>query len=444
MPLHPKTIHYTGFKGLNNYLKAENTDPTYLKKALNIDLDKAGHISKRLGYTLVDSAVYSSLWTSENGLGCYAIRNGDLVKVNSDYSHTTLINSISKDKISFEEVDGLIYYSSITHNGIIDNGTIRSWGISKNLLSPTLSSGTGNLIAGIYQVLFTYVNKYGIESGSINSAVITVNNGSSISLYIPTPLDPDILYARIYCSTPNGTIDYYSGIGNLNSTYTISSVSSFSNPHRTLGLDKAPTGHIVKYYKGRIYIASDNILWYSEPLQYQHFNSASNYIEFPERIREIMPTEDGIWIGSDKLYYLSGENPDALTRVIKEYIKIVEGTSTKVSGSYVHMDGIPPGYKWYVTSDLGVFILASQGIAVNLTSQNTEIERADLGSSLFLQSKGINQYLSILKTNSNPNNSSVGDLVETRIIRNERIFHDAFGIGDSAIAVQRRSGIIIP
>ena len=444
MPLHPKTIHYSGFKGLNNYLKPENTDPTYLKTALNIDLDKSGRLSKRLGYTSVDSANYSSLWASESGLGCYAVRNGDLVKVNSDYSHTTLISSIGTDKISFEEIDGLIYYSSITYNGIIDNGIIRSWGISKNLISPILTAGIGNLTAGIYQVLFTYVNKYGIESGSINSSVITVSNGSSISLYIPTPLDPDILYARVYCSTSNGKTDYYSGIGTLNSTYTISSTSSFSNPHRTLGLDKAPTGHIVKYYKGRIYIASDNILWYSEPLQYQHFNSASNYIEFPSRIKEIMPVEDGIWIGSDRLYFLSGEDTNTFRRVIKDNIEIIEGTSTKISGSYVQIDGISSGYKWLVTSNLGIFLLSDQGMAVNLTYKNVEVERADSGTSLFLQSNGINQYLSILKTNNNPNNSVVGDLVENRIIRNERIFHDAFGIGDSIAVVQRRSGIIIP
>jgi hypothetical protein len=418
MPIHPKTIHYTGFKGLNNYLRPEDTNPLYLKKALNIDLDKSGRISKRSGYTKVDTATYSSLWASENGLGCYAIRNGDLVQINSDYSHTTLVSNIGTDKISFEEVDGIVYYSSISVNGIIFNGTIRSWGISKNLLSPTLSQTTGNLSSGIYQVLFTYVNSQGIESGSINSAVITVPDGSGISLYIPTPLDPDILYARIYCSTPNGTIDYYSGIGTLNSTYTISSVSSFSNPHRTLGLDKAPTGHIVKYYKGRVYVASDNILWYSEPLQYQHFNSASNYIEFPDYIREVMPVEDGIWIGSDRLYFLQGPSPDTFQRDIKDAVQLIEGTATKVSENYVKVDGLPPGYKWIVTTNLGIYVLANSSIAINLTVENVEIQRADSGTSLFLQSKGINQYLSILKTNDGPSNSVVGDLVETTIVRN--------------------------
>jgi hypothetical protein len=167
-----------------------------------------------------------------------------------------------------------------------------------------------------------------------------------------------------------------------------------------------------------MYVASDNILWYSEPLQYQHFNSASNYIEFPDYIKEIMPVEDGMWIGSDKLYFLQGTSPDTFQRDIKDAVQVVEGTATKVSENYVKVDGLPPGYKWIVTTNLGIYVLANSSIAVNLTVENVEIQKADSGTSLFLQSKGINQYLSILKTNENPNNSVVGDLVETTIVRN--------------------------
>jgi len=170
----------------------------------------------------------------------------------------------------------------------------------------------------------------------------------------------------------------------------------------------------------------------------------SNFFEFPERIREVMPVEDGIWIGSDKLYYLSGEQPDEFKRTTKEHIKIVEGTSSIVSGSYVHIDNTPIGYKWLVTSDLGIFILFNQGMTINLTSQNVEIERASSGTALFLRSKGTNQYLSVLKTTGSPNNSVLGDLVESRIIRNERIFHDNINTVDSVTILHTRNGITIP
>jgi hypothetical protein len=59
-----------------------------------------------------------------------------------------------------------------------------------------------------------------------------------------------------------------------------------------------------------------------------------------------------------------------------------------------------------------------QGGMINQTVTNVELEQADKGSGLFLRANGFNQYLSMLQTNSNPNNSVVGDLVETTIVRN--------------------------
>jgi hypothetical protein len=445
MPQHPKTLNIAAFKGLNNVVSPESTPPEFLKKALNIDIDKLGGIAKRKGYSLKDSGNYISIWASENRLGCFANKNGNLIEVKSDYSVSTVKSNISNDPVSFDEVDGVIYYTSDAHNGMIVNGVHKDWGIPKNILAPTLSLAVGTLSEGTYQVSFTYVRSDGIESGATPASMITVPNGSGISLNIPNTSIPDIVYSRIYCSEPNGKVLYYAGLSLLNSTFTIGSTSSFSNPFKMFNLDKAPTGHIVKYYRGRIYIAQDNVLWYSEPYQYQHFNLGSNYFEFPERIREVMPVEDGIWLGSDRLYYLSGDSPESFKRSTKEHIKIVEGTASKISGSYIHLDNTPIGYKWLVTSDLGIFVLFNQGLVINLTSQNVALEGSDLGTSVFLQDSGLNQYLSILKTNGNPNNSVVGDLVETSTSLNNSVGGSLNNsvIGDSIGTSIIRNGMTI-
>ena len=451
MPLHPKVVTYKNFNGLNNNQNPENTPVNYLKKALNVNIDKTGNVSKRKGYTKVITGSFTSLWASPSGNGCYAVLEGNLIKINYDYTYSTLLNNVGIDKLSFEEVDNIIYFSSVSYNGIIENGTLKTWGLSKNLIKPILSVTTGSLLEGIYQVSFTYVRNDGIESGVSESTKITIPINSGITLNIPSINDSSILYARIYCSTQNGSTLYYSGTSTIGSNYTINTISNLSNPLRLFNLDAAPTGHIVRYYRGRIYIASDNILWYSEPLQYQHFRLNSNYIEFPTRIKEIMPVEDGIWIGSDRLYFLSGDEPTQFKRIIKDNIKIVEGTATIVSSSY-NLEGTDQGsnagspaeYKWLVTSNIGILSLNNSNQSSNLTVQNVELEQSLLGTSLFLQEAGRNQYLSILKTNNTPNNSVVGDLVETSIVRNERVFHDAFGIGDAIVVVQRRNGIIIP
>jgi hypothetical protein len=421
MPKHPKTINLTGFKGLNNVNTPDNTDQSYLKTALNIDIDKSGNINKRKGYTKVDATPYKSLWYSEQTGECYGVRGNSLGILNDDYSWKDLDPSFGPELLSFEEIENMIYYSSPNKNGIVEDGVVRTWGIRKVNLAPQLSRVQGTLPAGTYQVSYTYVSQSGRESGTSVSSVITVPDNSGISLSIPNIYGSEISFARVYCSTQNGEVLYFSGICFLGGSYTISNLKGLISPLRTFNLDAAPLGHIVKYYRGRVYIASGNILYYSEPFQYEFFRLDSNYIEFPSRIVEVMPVEDGIWIGSDKLYYLSGEEPSKFKRSTKEHVRVVEGTSSKISGSYVRIDNTPIGYKWLVCTDLGIFILFNQGMVLNTTSQNVSLERADSGTALFLQTNGMNQYLSILKTNQQPNNAVLGDLVETTIIRNGNI-----------------------
>lgn len=418
MPRHPKVVTYKTFKGLNNVVDPQSTSPFYLKKALNIDIDKTGGIAKRKGYVKKDTANYTSLWSSSNGLGCYGVRDGSLVRIYNDYTYDVLKSGIDNSLVSFEEVDDVIYLTSNSFNGIISNGLFRSWGIEKNNLSPALTSSAGLLPSGTYQVSYTFVYSDGRESGTKSASIITVLDNSKITISIPLHSDPNIIYARIYCSTTSGSVLFYSGIGVLGSTYTINSTSNLVSPLRFFNLDKAPLGSIVKYYKGRVYIASGNLLWYSEPFQYEYFKLDSNYIEFPEDIREVMPVEDGIWVGADRLYYLSGDEPSTFKRSIKEPIKVVSGTSILIPGSYTPIDNLSGGYKWMVSSNLGIFMLHSQGIASNLSLPNVELESADSGASVFLQTNGMNQYLSILKTNQNPNNSVMGDLIESSIVRN--------------------------
>jgi hypothetical protein len=426
MPLHPKVISYSTFKGINNKLDPEHTPKEYLKKALNIDLDITGSVSIREGYTKVDSANFTSLWASRRGNGCYATRNGDLVLINKNYSYTTLLSGVGSAKISFDEVDDIIYFASDNVTGIIQGGILSSWGIPKNNLSPSVTFGTGNLSAGTYQIAFTYVRNDGIESGTGVASLVNAPSKSSIIFTAPTITDPSILYTRVYLSTLSSSVLYYMGTALSGSTLNMGSVSENVNPLRLFNVDAAPTGHIVKYYKGRMYVAQGNILWYSEPFQYQHFRLDSNYIEFPQRITEVMPVEDGIWIGCDRLYLLMGESPDNFRRAIKDNVVIVEGTSTLVSKSFNIVAQVgdtttnpkTSEYRWIVSSDMGIYSLGNQGEAMNLTVENVEFAQADKGSSLFLESYGMNQYLSILKTNTNPNNSVLGDLVESTIVRN--------------------------
>jgi hypothetical protein len=417
VPAHPKVVTLDGFIGLDNRHRPEDTILKFLKEAENIDISTSGGIAKRKGYTKVLSGDVTSLWSSNNGLGCYAVVNGDLVRVLDNYSLVTIKEAVGKDKFSFTEVDDHIYFVSKSNKGAIYNGKLVPWGFPKNNISPTITTSIGTLLSGTYQVSFTYVGENGVESGAGIPSVITIPGNKNLNISIPNPGINGVQYARVYCSTPDGTVLYYIGRAELNSTFTISDIST-KRPFRLFNVDEPPTGHLIAYYNGRLYIAQDNILWYSEPFQYHHFDLGYNYIEFQEEIRNVLPVEGGVWVSSDKIYYLSGDTPNEFKRVTKEDVKAVPGTETKISGSYLHIDNTPVGYKWLITTDVGIFVLFNQGLIINLTAENIDLDKASKGSSILLKANGNVQYLTILRKEDKPSNTSVGDLVEATIVRN--------------------------
>ena len=63
-----------------------------MKQADDIDIDKSGGIRKRKGYSLKISGSFHSLWSEGND--CFAVKNGSLVRIRSDYSTTDLVTGI--------------------------------------------------------------------------------------------------------------------------------------------------------------------------------------------------------------------------------------------------------------------------------------------------------------------------------------------------------------
>lgn len=413
MAIQSELVKIEGFKGINNVLKPENTPNEYLKKADNVNIDKRGNILKRKGYSIVDSGAYTSVWS--NNSKCYGVKNGDLVEVRNDYSTSVLLANIGNN-LSFVEVNGIVYFSSSTVNGAIHNGSVRSWGLDIPNQILALSEVSGILNGGTYQVSYTYVDDNGLESGSGVPSIITVTDNSGIALTVPVSSDARVTSARIYCSNQNGTELFYAGEATPGDSFTIASTNLFNSPLRMFNLSPPPVGELISYYKGRCYIVDDDVIWYSEPSQYEHFNLDSNYLHLPEKVVGLMPVEDGVWIATiNGLYFALGTDPARFTLILKENAVMVKGTGSKISSSYLNLGG---GYKWLITTNEGVFSLSNQAESSNLTSENVSLERGAKGTSLFLQEEGMNQYLSILEKENKPNNSVMGDIVTTTVVRN--------------------------
>ena len=417
MPAHPKTVQLQTFAGLNNVLRPERTDPKYLKEATNIDIDKSGGIKKRLGYSLVESGDYHSLWS--DGSDCLAVKDETLVRINSDLSTDTILTGVTSS-LSFDKIGGKVYFTGTSVNGCIEGNSAIPWGIAEPNPKPTLVPTSGGLTKGRYQVALTFVRADGLESGSSLAQFVDLGDNSGILLTnLPNSADPQVTTIRIYVSTPDGEVLYfYRDIPDGTSSTVVSSVTTGVLPLASFNRKPAPQGHLTRVAHGRALVAEENVLWYSDPYSYHWFDKHANYIVFPDRIRGILPVEGGVWIASDKLYYLIGKDITTAKMEMKEPVQMVEGTDVQVPGAYIFIENTPIGYKWLITTDKGIYVCFNDGIALNMTEKNVVFPEADTGTGVFVQRDGINRYLSVIDKQKDSNNTAVGDLVTATIIRN--------------------------
>ena len=69
-------------------------------------------------------------------------------------------------------------------------------------------------------------------------------------------------------------------------------------------------GNHLAYHGGRMYISTDNILWYSEYTALDWYDMARNFIPFNTHIRMIRSVEGGLFVStSKKIYFLEGLTP---------------------------------------------------------------------------------------------------------------------------------------
>ena len=119
----------------------------------------------------------------------------------------------------------------------------------------------------------------------------------------------------------NGDTYYSNGVENG----VIVNGISWAEPWPTCTYDKtfvkdsfsnAPIGQFIEFYKGRIIIAQDSILWFSEPNSVSMFDLEKNFWQLDSTIQMIKPVESGLFV-SDKRYtwFLQGTSPNDFKQI---------------------------------------------------------------------------------------------------------------------------------
>lgn len=338
-------IKFNNFsKGVHNVALENSLPPDALRTALNVDIDDAGKMRRRKGYSLVvPTAGLHSLYQPVENTTIGVDATG-LVSIDTTIQKTTLTALSRVDlPMYFDRTDNDIFYSNGTDIGRVSIEGDEAFSISApqpaGQPNATVAVGIGGLNGGLYQVAITFLDASGRESGSTLALEIDAPEGSGIRL-TDWPEMTGVAYVNIYMTSENGDVLYLADtIAPTTAPYLLG--------RRTLGrvLDKQflhpmPAGIHVCVHNGRLFTAKNNVKSWSESLTYGLTKPSTNWATY----------------GKDKITLIasSGSADSAIMYIAsnERTYRIVGADPKDWKRAIVHPYGAVPGSLTYVQPDV--------------------------------------------------------------------------------------------
>ena len=439
-------INVTGFDGANNvnenfYAKAGVASP---RVVLNADVALSGDLIKRKGQTLfITKALSHSLWA---GLTCMLfVANGVLYRVVQGTAVNVGTIAGPKYPLSYEEIDGKVYYSNPYAQGIFDPvaGTSSTWGVPQPP-GAMLLAGNGNLAPGTYHITMTNVTSGELSgSGPITEITLSATGGIQI-LNRPSG-------AIVWATDADEGIFYRVGV-----TSQIVDIPTVE-PLPTFLCSPPPYLENLCYAFGRMWGSSGSDVYYSEPFKPSLFKLASNKFSFDSNVTLIAKVPTGLFIGmSDRTVFLAGAEPSQMVQS--------DAGAGSVRGTLDYCNNLPDLGSVLGTPEKG-FVdvpvwLTTEGIVAgngsgklyNLTKNKIKMPIPSQGSSLYRNLDGVFQFLTSFREGSHGSGAGATDTDTYNAFKNGKIDtnnknHDGnssrAAFTDSATCTVTRNGVII-
>lgn len=398
-------VTYETFSGLRSDVTSERFGPGDLAVGDNIDLDRSGRISRRAGYSLALAGATHSLWADELQQACLFVSGGQLNRLSASMTVTALRPLFDGDsRMSYERVSERIYFANGLDTGVLDlaGGGVRSWGLPVASL-PVPTATVGYMPAGLYQYALTYLRSDGQEGGAPLAGTVQVPLGGGLDFALPVSADPDVVSKALYLSTAGGEVLYLAGLyanGTARASYT-NDTTELNYPLPTQFLSPPPAGQLVRFYRGRMFVAVGDTLFYSTGFGYELFD-LREYIPLDGRITMLAPVTDkeiadnarssGFFIGTDRSCgVLVGSDPKDFQYVPKTDYGAIAGALDYVDGALFGDDkqGARPLPVWLTTQGLCAG-MPDMAIA-NLSRSKFAFPATGQGAALFMP--GPNRYI---------------------------------------------------
>lgn len=379
-------------------------DTIHLRSAVNVDFTDSGKVRSRKGKTRIYSGSVHSLWS--DGKVALFVEGGALKKLNPDNTATALQVGIGDARMQYVAAGDNVYFSNGSTAGIYTKGLVREWGVEAPTAAPQLTQINGVLPAARYQVVCTFLNVYGEESGCMAGTAIDVTTGG-ISVTIPQATSIEVMKVNVYMTPPNGDEYYLAKTVSLAASTQITEEPVYGKILKTQFCARMIPGELIEIYKGIMYAAVGNIIWHSEPYNYGLYMPAKNYMVFNGEITVMASTANGMYVVNDVTWYLAGTGP-------------VDFTPTEVAPygaakySAVHLKD---GQSMIWRSHRGITQGDDGGKVTNLQEDRVFPAQAEQGTTIIREQDSLKQIVSVGINAPYPAALVASDYWEAEVIR---------------------------
>jgi hypothetical protein len=379
--------------------------PVALREADNVDLTETGRPRRRRGYTpVVAGSMAHSLWSSPQiGFGLYA-SGGGLHAMYPDRSTVDLGTYVGGLPLSYEVINGHVYYSSREVCGLVTVALdTYAWAPEQPDGQPTLAAVDGlSLDPGTYQIAVTFTDTLGRESGTAIAAAVAVAEGQGIELAaIPAPTGDAVAKVNIYCTGPNDSAFKLYASAPAGTRLGEIASAPIGRTLETQFLDAMPAGHIVRHGSGRQWVAVENTVTWSEPLRYGLYNAGRNLIRLHAMVDMLEPLgggtgSAGVYVASGaSVYWFDGADPTQFTQRVVDKGGCVPGSPLRISGGDVGLDTTEAVVVWLNRG--GDLCAGLPGGAITTLTDGAVIDAADRAALLYRKQDGLEQILAALR-----------------------------------------------
>lgn len=321
-------------KGLDNVSPDGARDWGALSRADNVDIDRAGSVARRAGYTRIAAVLAHSAWTSPARGDSFAIVDGALCRVRYPWSVTEIAQLTADLPASYDDVNGDVIVST-RHDllAIAPDFTVRRVGLETPGIAAVRAETHGGLAAGTYGVAAAFLR--GAEEGQLCEAqFIEIGEGGGIGIDLQ-PASEDLPTAvRLYRTQANGDVLYRSRDVPVGLEGFTLGVDPIGRQAKTQYLERMVPGEIVRLWRGMLWTARGSTAFHSEPLRYGVYAPHLNHVPLGAPVRLFEPVEGGIFVGTrEGIFFLAGRGPSQFEVRPLDGAPPVKGSAIRVPGS---------------------------------------------------------------------------------------------------------------